>query len=103
VAVPLRTASGPETGIGWPAFLPDGRRFVYLNGVFGDSPIHRVALASLDSPLARHLAPADSQPIPLNDRRILYVRDGTLLVQALDPDRMQVQGDPRPVVDLVWF
>ena len=103
VAVELRTVSGPETGIGWPAFLPDGRRFVYLNGVFGNSPSHRVALASLDSPIARHLAPADSQPIPLDGHRILYVRDGTLLVQTFDPDRMQVQGDAAPVVDLVWF
>jgi Tol biopolymer transport system component len=103
VAVELRTASGPETSIGWPAFLPDGRRFVYLNGVFGDSPNHKLALASLDSPVARHLGPADSQPIPLGGRRILYVRDGTLLVQAFDPDRGQLEGDPSPVVDLVWF
>jgi eukaryotic-like serine/threonine-protein kinase len=102
VLVELRTDAGPEKGIGWPAFLRDGRRFVYLNGVFGDAPSHKVAVASLDSPVARHVAPADSQPIPLGGR-ILYVHDGTLLVQAFDSDRMQLQGDPTPVVDLVWF
>lgn len=62
-----------------------------------------MALASLDSPVARHLAPADSQPIPLDGRHILYVREGTLLVQAFDPDRGQVEGDATPVVDLIWF
>jgi Tol biopolymer transport system component len=102
VKLALRTAAGPEQGIAWPAFLPDGRRFLYLNGVFGGSLTRAIALASLDSPDARHLAPADSGPIPVG-RRILYVREGTLLVQAFDPAGMQVQGDPTPVVDLVWF
>jgi hypothetical protein len=35
--------------------------------------------------------------------RLLYVREGTLLVQAFDPEGMQFRGDPTPAVDLVWF
>jgi dipeptidyl aminopeptidase/acylaminoacyl peptidase len=100
--VPLRTAAGPERGIGWPAFLSDGRRFVYLSGVFTGAPTRIVGIASLDSPDARHLAPADSRPIPLRDS-LLYVREGTLLAQPFDPGRTHGHGDPKPVVELVWF
>jgi hypothetical protein len=101
----LRTDSGPDVGIAWPAFLEDGRRFVYLSGVFGAASrgSRRIALASLGSPRVQHLGAADSLPIPLHGRRILYVREGTVVVQELDADRAKLLGDPRAVVDLVWF
>jgi eukaryotic-like serine/threonine-protein kinase len=101
--IELRTEAGPEVGIAWPVFLPDGRRFLYLGGAFGRAPTRTIGLASLDTPLARHIGPADSQPIPLQTSRLLYVRDGTVLVQAFDPGRPGLHGDPAPVVDLVWF
>jgi Tol biopolymer transport system component len=102
-AVELRTAAGPEVGIAWPSFLPDGRRFVYLEGAFGLAPARTLALGSLDSPEARHLGPGDSQPVPIDGNRVLYVREGALVARRLDPDRAELLGEPEPVADLVWF
>ncbi|MET0554320.1 MAG: protein kinase [Vicinamibacteria bacterium] len=102
-AVPLSTAAGPEVGIAWPSFLPDGRRFVYLSGAFGLAPARTLGLASLDSPDARHFGPGDSQPVPVGEGRILYVREGTLVLRRLDAERAELVGEPEPVVDLVSF
>ncbi len=102
-ALELRTAAGPEVGIAWPAFLPDGRRFVYLSGSFARRPTRTIAVASVDSPEARHAAAADSQPVPVAGSRLLFVREGTLLAQTFDPGGARLLGDPTPLVDLVWY
>jgi Tol biopolymer transport system component len=99
----LRSAAGPETGVAWPAFLPDGRHFVYMSGAFGRRPIRTLAVATLDSSEARSVAPLDSQAVPVAGGRLLFTRDGTLLVQAFDPIAARLQGEATPVADLVWF
>jgi Tol biopolymer transport system component len=35
--------------------------------------------------------------------RLLFVREGTLLVQAFDPGAGRLEGEPTPVSDIVWF
>jgi Tol biopolymer transport system component len=99
----LRTSKGPESGIAWPAFLPDGRHFVYLGGAFGRRPPATLTVAELGSLAARQVGPIDSMPQPVAGGRLLFVRDGALLVQGFDAAAARLAGEPTPLVDLLWY
>lgn len=77
----LHGTAGPERGIAWPAFLPDGRRFVYLGGALGagndGGPVRMIGVGSLDSSLITHLGPADSQPLPIAGDRLVFAREAS--------------------------
>jgi Tol biopolymer transport system component len=76
----------------YPAFLPDGRRFV-----FQAFPLNQLWLGSLDSPDVRMVLAAESQGLVLPSGRILYVRQGTLFVQPFDLDRAVAEAEPQPL------
>ncbi|HKB71715.1 MAG TPA: protein kinase [Thermoanaerobaculia bacterium] len=86
------------TGVGWPQFLPGGRRFLLINnggkeadnGVWiaelGGGGLHRVV-----SGLSRvEFAPPDE---------LLFVRENTLVAQRIDPSSGKLRGDPIPVAE----
>jgi Tol biopolymer transport system component len=76
----------------YPAFLPDGRRFI-----FEAFPLNQLWLGSLDSPDVRMVVAAESQGLVLPSGRILYARQGTLFVQPFDLDRAVAEGEPQPL------
>jgi Tol biopolymer transport system component len=85
----------------WPQFLPDGKRFLYLSmGTrLGAGRItHELILASLDGSGEKRIAEIDSRA-EFVDGQLLFVRDGTLLAQPFDPDRAELTGESRPLVD----
>ena len=119
VPVPLTRNEGPGTHR-WPLFLPDGRRFLYLANLGADGgKDNGIRLASLDSPgrgdppgrgdnpNGRQLVPDESKPgyLPPSPGNplghLLFVRQGTLMVQPVDPQSLDPKGDLFPVAERV--
>lgn len=85
----------------WPQFLPDGKRFVYLELISTPGPNridHQLMLGSLDGSAPRAIGAIDSRAI-FADGHLLYVRDGTLLAQPFDPDSARFTGQAKPLLD----
>jgi Tol biopolymer transport system component len=83
----------------YPHFLPDGKHFLYLvrhsGAGAGVRPEIRVGL--LDSKDSKEILSVGSN-VTYASGHLLYVREGTLVAQAFDPDRLAVRGDPIPLV-----
>jgi serine/threonine protein kinase/Tol biopolymer transport system component len=93
-------------GHGEPAFLPDGRHFLYFRyaGKFGETT--GVYLGSLDAKpqqqSSRLLAASDSGPIYAPSPEpgmgyVLFVREGSLMAQALDTRKLELAGEAVPI------
>jgi dipeptidyl aminopeptidase/acylaminoacyl peptidase len=88
-----------------PWFLPDGRHFFYVTrtGKVEDEAIY---LATLDSKDRKRLVTARqaayAPPASGSDNgHLLFLREGTLLAQALDAKRFELAGEPFPVAEQV--
>ena len=82
---------------GFPQFLPDGRRFIYLamSARAGESTLR---VASLDSRISKTLIHADTscafaRAFPGLGAALLFVSSGTLMAQRLDLDRAETEGE----------
>jgi Tol biopolymer transport system component len=101
-------AARGETMHGQPAFLPDGRRFLYLrlSGIPANSGIY---VGSIDAaPEAQSLdrLVAGGQGAlyartAAGVEYLLYLRDQRLLAQRFDPATLMVSGEQYPVADAV--
>jgi Tol biopolymer transport system component len=80
-----------------PSFLPDGHHFLYI--VIGEKPGEYVG--SLDSGESKFLLAANSNALYSPSGDLLFVREGTLFRQSFDTKRLEVRGDPSPVVEHV--
>jgi Tol biopolymer transport system component len=86
-----------------PSVLPDGRRFVYVavGGRNGTSAARRsVFVGSMDGDPAVHVLD-DAGGARFSDGMLLFLRESTLLAQALDLDRLTLTGEPRVVTEQV--
>ena len=82
----------------FPAFLPDGRHFLY----YVHSPEARgVYVGQLDGSETRRLLDADAPAGYASSGHLLFVRQGTLFAQQLDPVRLELTGSPVPVAERV--
>jgi len=101
------TGSAAEIGTGthrFPQFLPDGEHFVYLDrsGRIGTGA-GSVMIARLGGAgPARRLLEGATNAIHA-DGHLLYVRDGALVAQPLDPKRLVLSGEPRVLVEDLLF
>jgi hypothetical protein len=91
-----------------PVFLPDGDHFLYVQG--GADEAHPgVYVASLRDPTGRRLLadPSSALFVPnapgLNQGRLLFVREQTLMAQAFDAASLQLAGEPVVVANQVGF
>ncbi len=84
----LDSASG-ETSHGYPHFLPDGRRFLYLV-----QPSNTIRVGALDSAETKDITSADSKAMFTAPGYLLFVRDRTLLAQPFNADNAEIAGDP---------
>jgi serine/threonine protein kinase len=90
-----------------PAFLPDGRRFLFTSRC-AERANNALYLGSLDTPEVRRLMPVQSgvSYIPAGDGRpesLVYYRDGALVVQPFDQEDGRPSGDPVPIVNRVGY
>ena len=102
VPAPLR-----GEGVGFPAFLPDGRHFLYLRN---RSEVGGIYVGALDvkpeQQSTQRLMEGASQPLyaAASDSKsgyILILRQGTLMAQPFDPARLQLGSEPIPVAEQV--
>jgi eukaryotic-like serine/threonine-protein kinase len=94
-----------DTNHRWPQFLPDGRHFLY-HRLSSNSQNTGVFIGSLDAkPDAQN-----SKPMLLTTTQarfvtsdiggpgwLLFLREGSLLAQRFNPDKLEISGDPMPV------
>ena len=90
--VPLTIKPPSHSGHRWPQFLPDGRRLVFLVKST-DPEVEGIYVTSLDAPgQARRLRGALTNGLYASGR-LLYVLDGWLLAEPLDPDTLATSGN----------
>jgi serine/threonine protein kinase/Tol biopolymer transport system component len=94
-------ASRNELNVGWPTFLPDGRHFLYLGRIQSEHrPNVRVANTTDDRtvPLLSNCTRAVYVPASSDQAfgHILFARDGGLMAQPFDTDRLRFSGDAIP-------
>ncbi len=83
--------------VGWPEFLPDGRRFLYIGEPDGGSPT--VMLHTLDEKDDVVLTTADSRVQYAEPGYLIYVLDGMLVAHPFDADKGELTGEPMPLAD----
>jgi eukaryotic-like serine/threonine-protein kinase len=102
--VPGLAISADAVGQYWPAFLPDGKHFFYLEWGYPRPASHdnTVWIGSLDG--------EKPQPLPLTSTNVQYAsgylvfnQDGDLFAQEFDPARLQLKGTARPVARNIEF
>ena len=84
----------------YPWFLPDGRHFLFVTLTAGPTGHYQIRIGSLDSLESKALLEADSTAI-YSERRLLFVRESTLMAQPFDPDRLATNGEAVPVAEHV--
>jgi serine/threonine protein kinase len=76
----------------WPEFLPGGNRFIFYV-LSNDAAVRGVYLGSLDGRTRTRVAATDASAIA-SGSRLLYVKDGNLVSQAMTPDFTAADGAP---------
>ncbi len=84
-----QTVPPPEGGHRFPAFLPDGKHFLFFV-----AESRAVFLGSLDGSPSRHLLDADAAAVFAPPSDVLFVRGGVLYVQRFDATRLEPAGNP---------
>ena len=93
-------SSKRERSFLWPKFLPDGAHFLFFN--LSETPeTTGVYAGSLDGAAPRMLFRSDANAVYASSGGldpaggyVLFMKDGNLVGQALDPSRLILQGDP---------
>ncbi len=85
-----------------PAFLPDGRHFVFVARNI-DPEKTAIVLASLDSKNVRRLFRADSAAIFADPGYLLFARDNALFAWRFDPRGLELVGEPVPALEQVRY
>jgi Tol biopolymer transport system component len=95
-------SSRRERSHNYPSFLPDGRRFLYLaqNQEQQDSVLW---VGSIDSKERRLVPGITSQAVYSTTGHLLFIREGTLMAQSFDVDRLLLSGEAIPIADQVAY
>jgi eukaryotic-like serine/threonine-protein kinase len=91
-----------ETRHGWPEFLPDGRRFLYLvrSRIPEESGVY---LGSIDSPTRKRIMPGYSRVAYASSGHLLFVRNGTLFSHQFDAASAEAIGEPVAIAQPVKY
>jgi len=86
-------ASAGEGGHSLPWLLPDGRHFLYVASGKGNAAIW---MTSVDNPKDRRrlLDNVGVDEFGYSQGHLLFARNSNLMVQAFDPDRLELHGEP---------
>ena len=95
-----RVALPEERGHMFPQFLSDGRHFIFF--VTAGSPETRgVYVGQLGESGSTRLFDAEGPAVYTPTGHLLFVREGELLAQGFDPDRLELTGDSFAIADQV--
>ena len=91
-----------ETFHALPAFMPDGKHFIYFRqgkpevaGIYGGSLDAKPAAQPRERILASKFGASYA------DKYLFFMREDTLMAQPFDPGRLQLRGEPVPVAEHV--
>ncbi len=93
-------ASRGENWVGWPSFLPDGHRFLYLTRLSNREG--RLMLAN-PGKAAVTVLPMLSNAQWVDPNYVVFSRDGTLIAQRVDLVNGRTVGDPVAIADRVQY
>jgi len=82
--------------IGWPAFLPDGKHFLFTRLGGGSS---ETMVAALDDTASRTIGMPGSRVEFSPEGYVLFARDRSLMAQRFDSGRLKVSGEPFPIAE----
>ena len=85
----------------WPAFLPDGRRFLFAIRS-KDADRNGIYVASIDGGTPRFVMPAYSR-VKYVAGHLLFVRQGILLAQQFNASTATLEGQPMTLADRLKF
>jgi Tol biopolymer transport system component len=95
------TVYGPDDATHrYPHFLPDGKHFLYLvrrGGGAGRGRNPEIRVGTLDSKESKLVLNVASNAVYAAGH-LLYVREGALVAQSFDIDRLEVKGEPATLV-----
>ena len=95
-----------ETTHRWATFLPDQNHFLYMSGSHTtglEEEGNAIYVSSLDAPKERKLVFLARSNVFHSLGHLLYVRDEVLVAQEWDEKKLEVVGDPFPVVDGITY
>ncbi len=96
--------SRQEVAHHWPRFLPDGKHFLYLAvSPSTEAEDRGIYVGSLDSTERTRLLSANSNVVYAPPGYLLFNREGTLMAQPFDAERIQLTGEPVPVAEGLEF
>jgi len=87
----------------FPWFLPDGRHFLYTRRIPDKVEESAIVVGELDSNKSVRLLGASSNTVYVPTGYLLFVQEGTLLVQPFDASRLKAVGSPMPVAEQVDY
>ena len=97
VAVTAVDQSRQETSHRFPSFLPDGQHFLFtVRSLLPEN--HGIYVGSLDSGERKRVINVLSNGVFAAPGFLLFARDGELIAQRFDPDRLEVTGEPVTIV-----
>ncbi len=100
--VPITKVEAPAEAHVFPSFLPDGRHILFYKDATGNAEKSGIFATTLDGDDSTRVLDADSGAIyDAVARKLLFVRQGTLLAQSFDPDSLKLSGEPEPVAERV--
>ena len=91
-------ASPLQFGHLWPQFLPDGKHFLYTTIGTGTAA-RGIYAASLDSKEKKLILNSPSNAVYVPPGYLLFARQGTLMAQPFDADRLRLAGEAVPVAE----
>jgi serine/threonine protein kinase len=102
-AAPLTklNAARHESLHGWPKFLSDGRRFLFLIRTVADER-NQIVAGSIDGGEPKLIMKADAL-VGFDAPYLLFVREGSLFAQEFDERALAVRGDAKEVVNSVSY
>jgi len=85
---------------GYPQFLPDGKRFLFV--AKDEQQRRSLYVGSLDSKEIRLISPITSR-VEYASSHLLFARDGVLMAQSFDARALRFTGEAIPIADRVGF
>jgi len=90
------TAGSPR----WPAFLPDGKHFIFFQFAPDSEGGGNIHLGSLDSQQDTTLVKSEYRA-QYASGRLVFVHGGNLMSQAFDDKKLKLSGNPIPVAEQI--
>jgi Tol biopolymer transport system component len=100
-AAPVPVEGGRRSSYWYPAFLPDGRHFLFFDPQNNQPENAAVFVGSLDPSTPKRVVGARSGAIYARPGYLLFWRDGTLMAQAFDEGSLEISGNPVAVAGSV--